>query len=158
MGQLAIDRYSDLQIAIIEERMRCRPHKLTCYLGEEEHLRQTIYDDAKALELLGTTHAEIVRALDDIMSGQRSNVTMRTLERPLECPFEIGTIFLHSNQEFTVRVGTESITFPGILMHMIAAHQFFGGRHSTHRLDPQSAVKLLRAESATPPQSEETPA
>jgi hypothetical protein len=154
--ELNIDRYNDTQVAIVEERMRRRQSHL---LGEQDALRDTIIVDAVLLKRLGVHHADLAKALDELMSHpeRHTDITMHPLEHPLECPFELGTVYLHSNQEFLVRFNDETIRFSGLMLHLIAAHQFFGGRHSPHRLEPSKAIRLMQRSNTDLAQHESYP-
>ena len=51
----------------------------------------------------------------------------------------------YSNLEITVKnnKSDESLSFPGLIVHLIKDHHFYEGKQSSYRVDPENAVRVL---------------
>jgi hypothetical protein len=137
---LYIDRLNSIQQAIVAQRMRTWRN----LLGPDDLLHEVIDEDVRTLQQHRVTHAQIAAAMERIMGHPEECIGIRQVSPPMDCPFELSVVPLYADQEFTVRVGDQQISFVGIMAHLIGNHQFFGGKQSPYRVDPALAVQLLQ--------------
>ena len=146
---LYIDTLTEVEIAKIEARLRPNQSSKIGFLGPSESLKEVIYQDAETLRRLGLTHEEIADKLEYLVSNpQKSHgfkVDSRRYRGSQQDPFQEGRSSVpHSNKDITITnsIG-EVVTFPGLIIKLIRDYQFFEGRGTSYRLDPENAVKIL---------------
>lgn len=87
--------------------------------------------------------------LEYLVTNQREahgfKVEARTYRGCQENPFREGwNMPPHSNVDFTVTNSTgEAVSFPGLIIKLIRDYQFFEGRGTSYRLDPEKAVRVF---------------
>ncbi|MBI4151566.1 hypothetical protein HY496_01235 [Candidatus Woesearchaeota archaeon] len=120
------------------------------FLGQNESLREVIHEDAETLRKLGLTHGQVADKLEYLVTNPRDShgfkVGERTYRGCQEDPFQDGrNSSPYSNADFTVKNSAgETISFPGLIIKLIRDYQFFEGKGTSYRLDPQEAVRVLQ--------------
>lgn len=148
--KLYIDTLTENQINKIEFRLRPGESSDAGFLGPNESLKQVIYEDDATLKRLGVTHKQVADKLESLVKNQQVNNeykveidrTRGMQEDPFQEQWAPGT---YPNLEITITnpVG-ESISFGGPIIGLIRDYQFFEGKGTPYRLDPETAVKVLK--------------
>lgn len=157
----AIDDLSPEQIEQIEQNAQKGGFSVSGFLNSGERLKNIIERDDQTLKRLGITHAQIADRLESII-GKAKRLEQLGLAPVVEDSFvvlETGFFgiqdcpFINPNgepcQNYTsydysienVNNGI-SITFSGLIMHLVRDHHFFEGSVS-YRLDPEQVIKAL---------------
>ena len=150
MDKLYIDTLTEAEIAKIEARLRPHQSSDAGFLGWNENLKASIYEDAETLQRLGITHKQIADKLDYLVENPQGNhrfkVEIGSTRGMQEDPFqEKWTPGTQSNLDITVtNQDGESISFGGPIIGLIRDYQFFEGKETSYRLDPETAVKVLK--------------
>ena len=150
MDKLYIDTLTEAEISKIEARLRPGQSSHAGFLGWNESLKASIYEDAETLRRLGITHKQIADKLDYLVENSQGNhgftVEIGSTRGMQEDPFQEKWIpGTHSNLEITVtNQDGESISFGGPIIGLIRDYQFFEGKETSYRLDPETAVKVLK--------------
>jgi hypothetical protein len=136
------------------------------FLGEDERLADVLEADARTLEELGLSADELAAPLDrliDAAEGARGR-SARVDDR-FDIRIELFTGFQicpwapdphsgqctaaggvrHASVEWHLRNRRtgERLSGPGMIVHLIRAHDFFEGFHSPSRVDPRALAKIL---------------
>lgn len=167
---LRIEHLRDSEIEEIERRAKNRKFSTSCFLGDNESLREIIERDNETLRKYGVTHEQIADILRRLMQGGMTLDSIRNSTRFLvddkfrvrmtvyfgkqQCPFWFveekvsGGYHLYTCDEsgfdYDVRnmhTG-ESFSFSGLLPHLIGEHHFFEGG-VPYRLDPEEIIRVL---------------
>ncbi len=147
---LYIDTLTESEIARVEARLRPRQSSMIGFLGQNESLKEVIYQDAETLEQLGLTHKQVADKLEYLVTNPRDShgfkVESMTYRGSQQDPFQEGwSMSPHSNADFTViNSDGEAVSFPGLVIKLIRDYQFFEGKETSYRLDPDEAVRVLQ--------------
>ena len=138
-----------------EEVLRFYPDgdSMAGFLGWGEKLEEVIEDDRKVVEGLGHTYEEISFKLREVLKGKNEDYTVKMTHGFYgyqNCPFE-GCEFNrkktcpHGNANYVI-TNTKSgkrVGLPGMIWHLIGAHEFFEGKETSYRVDPKQLIEVL---------------
>jgi len=147
---LYVDTLSETEIARVEARLRQGNSSFSGFLGQNERLRQVIYEDAGTLKRLGMTHKQVAGKLEYLVQNpqgdSRFKVSSIGTREMQEDPFqEKWTPGTYPNLGVTItNQDGESISFAGLIIGLIRNYQFFEGKGVSSRLDPAEAVRVLQ--------------
>jgi hypothetical protein len=152
-------------IDVVESRMRPGRFSQTGFLGPEESLVRVIEDDARTLNELGLSAAELAGTLESLLvaaidstptstTAGRYIVIIQRYKGPQICPFAPQP---HKNPclgpgdrrlasidwRITNPRNGLKLQGPGLIAHLIAAHSFFEGTKSPYRVPPKNLAQLL---------------
>jgi hypothetical protein len=149
----------------VEARMRPGAFSHEGFLGPEEKLKDVLETDAKTLQRLKLTYAEIASRLDTLISAAEESPTHKALVANLECQVQIhqgfqicpwaidphraqcdkGLGVSHASVNWVVRDvrANHLMRGPGLAVHLIRDHHFFEGKKSPYRTDPRELAELL---------------
>jgi hypothetical protein len=160
------------QIAEIEARMRDRAFSESGFLGPGESLTARIADDARTLAQRGITHAQVAARLETLVARRaRAWALARRQRRMIVDPVQVEPGFSVQSLRFmgyqdcpwaaagcpstdsthevhNARLG-RSLTFSGLMPHLVRDHRFFEGIDRPYRLDPIDAIEVLEISPAT---------
>jgi len=145
--------------------MRPRAFSRTGFLGPNERLRDVIAADAKTLQKLNLTHAEMASKLDALIAAAEASPVHRARLRALQCrvqvyqgfqicPWAPDPLHVQCSAGLGVRHGSvdwwitnlttgEEMKGPGLVVHLIRDHHFFEGLMSPNRVDPSQLAHIL---------------
>ncbi|MGO8865311.1 MAG: hypothetical protein ACLQME_02305 [Alphaproteobacteria bacterium] len=145
--------------------MRPGAFSKTGFLGPNERLRDVIAADAKTLQKLNLTYAEIAFKLDALIAAAEASPVHRARLRALQCrvqvyqgfqicPWALGSPDAQCSAGLGVRHGSvdwwvtnlrtgEEMKGPGLVVHLIRDHHFFEGLMSPNRVDPSRLAHIL---------------
>jgi len=126
------------------------------FLGKDEKLGEVLNADDETVKRLGLTHGKIADRLEyfikavncyperdgKIVDGRFhvSGIVWRGVQ---PCPWD-GTSKYGSIDMTVKNLATEeSISFPGLIVHLIREHKFYEGPKSHYRVDPEKAARVL---------------
>ena len=147
---LYINNLTEAEIARVEARLRPNQSSMVGFLGQNESLKEVIHQDAETLRRLGLTNEQVADKLEYLVTNPRDahgfKVEARTYRGWQEDPFQEGwNMPPHSNADFTVTNSAgEAVSFPGLVIKLIRDYQFFEGKRTSYRLDPEEAVRVLQ--------------
>ena len=142
----------------IEASMKPGKSSMGGFLGKDEKLDEVQKADDETVTRLGVTHEQIASRIEYFITavGYPSRegrvvdgkylVGGTVWRGGQECPWgDAGSMMPHSSMDLFVKnqeLG-EQLNFPGGIVHLIRAHQFYEGRESLYRVDPEKAVRVL---------------
>jgi len=123
------------------------------FLGRGEGLLEVVHGDEETVRNLGVTHDEIADRIEYFIKSYRfgekdiiddkyevnADGYMGMQECPWEDPADYGAMD-YSVKNLRLN---ETLSFPGLIVHLIRAHHFYEGRKSPYRVDPVHAVRVL---------------
>ena len=136
------------------------------FLGEDERLEDVLSADARVLEELGLSPAQLANALGRLIdAAEASRSRSAQVDDRFEIRIEVFTGFQicpwardpnsgqctagggvrHASVEWrlrNLRSGAE-LRGPGLIVHLIRAHGFFEGFESPNRVDPTELAQIL---------------
>jgi hypothetical protein len=141
----------------VRQRMAAGVLSRDGFLGDDPRsLADIIADDQAVLAAAGVTAGQVGEVLEEISAAAEAGletqvtlfsgvVTARLLEGMgrTPCPFACGV--RNRKGELTIEFGPQRLVLTPLAVHMILEHGFFQGRGSRYRLEPATAVELLRA-------------
>jgi hypothetical protein len=127
------------------------------FLAEGQMLNAVIERDNKALALLGYTAKEVAKLLEPVIniSGRdlvkyvapnekEYAITVLEYRGWQDCPWRDAHIPQNSSRDIYIEGNVGTIRIPGMLPHLIVAHNFFEG--GSYRLSPEGIVELFGVE------------
>ncbi len=155
-----------LRLEEVEERMRPGSFSQVGFLGPNERLADVLARDSATLSRLGVTGDQMADALEALIAagnaqrdrpvtvGGRFRVLVTVYTGFQICPFapdphhEQCTAAggaRYASVDWTIRnlATGQEMSGPGLLTHLIRAHQFFEGLESPYRIDPEELARLL---------------
>jgi len=156
MGHVVKDK-----IKVLEGCMRPGHASYGGFLGENESLAEVLAADDATVQRLGVTHGQIADRLEyfvkkscewkpeSISSKPRITVDgkylmdFRSYRGYQNCPWRDKAEY--NNRELKVEnteLG-EAVSFPGLIVHLIRKHNFYEGRESPYRVDPEQVIRIL---------------
>jgi hypothetical protein len=150
-----------MNLADLEVRMRPGALSAKGFLGPCESLDAVIGADDATVKCLGVSCSELADNLEAILSaaiesywGHRDGFRVGALlvslqvwrgfqECPWGCPVEVCAKFGFVDFTITNTLSQESIAAPGLIAHLIRDHQFFEGKHSPYRVEPETLARVL---------------
>lgn len=149
----------------VEARMKRGAFSREGFLGPDEKLKDVLENDAKTLQNLKLTYAEIASRLDTLISAAEESPTRKALIGGLECQVrihqgfqicpwavdphhaqcDIGLGVRHASVDWSIKDvrSDHRMSGPGLAVHLIRDHHFFEGRKSPYRIDPRELAELL---------------
>lgn len=149
----------------VEARMRPGNFSQAGFLGPRESLREVLEDDSRELRELGVSADTLAEQLGTLLeaalestptstSAGSYKVHIQRYKGPQICPFAPQP---HENPcpgkgdrrfasiDWTIRNPRSGMQLsgPGLIVHLIAAHNFFEGPQSPHRVPPRKLAELL---------------
>ena len=146
---LYIDTLTDTEIRRIESKLRPGASSTAGFLGPNESLRDVIRQDAEVLRQKGITHGQIADFLYNLIQGNAPKgytVVKNTSKGSQADPFtdELMGGGEYSNLDITVtNLQGERLAFPGLIIKLIGDYQFFEGKGTFYRLDPEKAIEFF---------------
>ncbi len=126
------------------------------FLGDDHRpITEIIADDLRTLEELGLTLEELVGALRDVFDEARGAFGAEVEVRPgvtavshesmgrIPSPFRGDGVFEKGDVVVTVKDTGEELVITRLGLVLIEKHNFFQGRGSRYRIDPERAVSIL---------------
>ncbi len=121
------------------------------FLGWGEVLETVIKEDTEKLLMLGYDHRTVGLKLKEVLEkkSERHEVETQAWLGYQHCPFKgcewVKKICFASCVDFTItnRTSGEQIKGPGFVWHLIADHNFFEGKGTLYRVDPEQLIKVL---------------
>lgn len=155
VNKFYIDTLTEAEIAKIEARLRPGRSSDVGFLGPHESLKEVIYKDATTLKRLGVTHEQIAHKLKFLgeaatVSGLSSldgfNIELLSANGCQDDPFQEKRVWhpLSSEEYWITNSDGEILYFPGLIITLIRDYQFFEGKETPYRVDPETAVKVLK--------------
>jgi hypothetical protein len=149
----------------IEKRMRPGSISRAGFLGKDERLADVLREDRETLARLGLNAREIADGLNSLLKpvvgakldsgvvGQ-FRVSIRRYRGRQLCPFlddvestrcEAGAGVRLASTDWRIRnlLTRDELAGPGLIVHLIAAHEFFEGHGSPYRVEPEKLARLL---------------
>ncbi|MFH1637223.1 MAG: hypothetical protein ABIB71_02240 [Candidatus Woesearchaeota archaeon] len=128
------------------------------FLGEHERLDEVLKSDDESVKRLGVTHEKIASRIEYFIKAVRRLSKQGQLidgkylvggtqwRGGQKCPWgDVSFSMPHGSIDLFVRnieLG-EQLNFPGGIVHLIREHQFYEGKESPYRVDPEKAVRVL---------------
>ncbi len=142
----------------IEDRLVPGKSSYLGFLGDGERLDDVLKVDDATVRRLGVSHGKIADRIEYFMKAafppthegrvidERYRLISMSDRGFQECPWDdAGMMPKYGNMEFSItnlETG-ESLRFPGLIAHLIRAHQFYEGMGSPYRVDPEIVVRVL---------------
>jgi hypothetical protein len=146
----------------VEARMRPGRLSRTGFLGPRESLRDVMAADAKAMQRIGVNFdalgQRLARLLDAALEspdrrasvGGRYYVGIQQFLGFQICPWARrgqceGPRMIYASVDWTIvdLNSGQSMSGPGMIVHLMADHHFCEGRESPHRVDPVRLARFL---------------
>jgi len=115
---------------------------------------KVIHDDEETIRNLNTTHNHIADRLEHFLKVAPFG-TPRIIDGNFEarmtaagfgsqdCPWEDPAYYGGMNYSVKNLRIDETLSFPGLIVHLIREHHFYEGRKSPYRVNPKQAVRVL---------------
>jgi hypothetical protein len=155
----------------VEARMAPGEFSREGFLGPGERLEVVLREDAELVVRLGLSHAELAGPLDELLTAAKASrlrrarrgIVMVSVEvfRGFQlCPWSpqppkqcrAGSGVTHASLDWhlrSLRTGAAA-NGPGLAVHLIRDHGFYGGHSSPRRVDPLALARALDIPAATP--------
>jgi hypothetical protein len=145
----------------LEAKMRPGAKSQKGFLGPRESLDSILREDRATLARLGLSYDAIADALEKVLLlamdryweheegfavGNlliRLDVFRGFQDCPWECQQSVCGALGHIEFAVTDTRTRESIAGPGLIIHLIRDHQFFEGKESPYRVDPEKLARVL---------------
>jgi hypothetical protein len=145
----------------VEELMRPGVLSQAGFLGAEDRLDEVLKEDARTLATLGITAADVadrIRKIVDVAIRQSRNgrddgsytigkfrVRLEQWGGFQECPWLCEDEPAWASIDFVIenRKTGAKLSGPGLIVHLIAKHDFFEGPGCPYRVDPRQAAAVL---------------
>ena len=140
----------------IRERMEPGVLSRDGFLGEDNRdIAEIVAEDRAELEAAGLTAADVADVVDEIhqalegameteqvLFNGRVRARLEEAMGGIPCPFGCG----HKGHKgiLTVQFSGRTLTLTPLHAHLIRRHGFFQGRGSAFRLEPRTAIALVR--------------
>lgn len=154
-----------LELSEVERRMQPGAWFTDGFLLKGTSLSEVLSEDARSLSALGVTAVEIGQRLAQLLeSGMKSDwfrpfqrgeykVEMRRRRGFITCPWApdefvpcaVGQLTRPTANQFLIRNKGSRQSLEGfeLSVHLIRDHEFFGGRGTRFRIEPERAVAVL---------------
>ena len=150
-----MDRTSEISFAELNIRPGCS--SLGGFLGSGESLADVLKSDDETVRRLGLTHGQIADRIEYFIKavgeyppfkGQlvdgNFEVKGNAYRGCQECPWNDGqSSYSNSDWEIVNQRLVETLSFLGLIVHLIRDHQFYEGKGSSYRVDPENAARAL---------------
>lgn len=147
--------FSDKDVPALEKIMRPEMASDAGFLGPNESLMEVMLEDRKTLEKYAITHLEIADLLEQVLGKKR--VYHRKIRVGNETYLVKGLCTMGSqicpicedyargscNYNITKLSTGEQFQVGELLIHLIRKHQFFEGKGTSYRLDPETFIKFF---------------
>jgi hypothetical protein len=150
----------------VERRMRPGAFSSLGFLGPNEELSTVLRSDDRAVQRLGLHHDGLADALERLIrpavespgriaSADDYVVQVMAFTGFQICPFardpdhqqcSLGGGARYASVDWSIedRRTSAELSGPGLVIHLIRGHHFYGGRASPYRVDPTALARLLR--------------
>jgi len=150
-----------MQMTDLEAKMRPGALSQEGFLGPRESLDSILQEDRATLARLGMSYNVIADALEKVLllaadrywehrEGFRvGNLLIHLVvfrgfqDCPWGCPRTIHKALDYIDFVITDTQTRESVAGPGLITHLIRDHQFFEGKESPYRVDPDKLARVL---------------
>lgn len=142
----------------IEESLKPGKRSGFGFLGEEESFAEIVSNDSQTLDECGIQHSDISSRLqyfvdkaslvdytregDYVIIDGKYKLTVISWLGYQNCPWDDGE---KTDKAYFIK-NTESgksISFSGLIPHLVTEHRFFEGKGTSYRLDPLEAILVL---------------